>query len=181
MSNRFSCNFSRFGDFSGHWYLTDPYLGFNSVDVSAYYFFYCAQPNATSASIQNVKTNVREYYVKRLKLDYCTRFSSNDNAGCVMFFVLNVPQDYVPSKTGATLNLSELPNHTIPENVLYYDIARIRGVSIVNGRGFDISIDIKKPFRVLPSYKLVFVYYIVGTRGATYTFDGTAQVFFDVN
>ena len=67
MSNRFSCNFNRNFDFHQNWYSDTAFPDdTTNVDVYAHYFFYCAQPNATSASIQNVRTNLREYYVKRL-------------------------------------------------------------------------------------------------------------------
>ena len=179
MSNRFSCNFSGDGDFHEVWPLLESYLGYVRVVVDAYYFFYCAQPNATSASIQNVKTNLLEYHVNRLKIDYCDfRPADNPVSTYVMFFVLCVPQDYVPSKSAYYFKLSELPSHTIPENVLYYDFVTYDRVA--TGVTKNISIDIKKSFRVSPSYKLAFVTYSYGIYGSPKK-EGTAQVFFAVN
>ena len=71
MSNRFLCNFNYDGDYSSSWPLSNRFLGQSSAWVKAYYFFYCAQPLSTSASIQNIRTNLREYYVKRLKINLC--------------------------------------------------------------------------------------------------------------
>lgn len=173
MSNYFSCNVTS-GNSMGY-ILTKPFLGLPAVRINYYSFFYCAQPNATSASIQNIKTNFREYYVERVKLDIILKDRYPNDYNYVMLFVLNVPQDYVP--TLPNRRLSELPSHTMPENVLYYDLVCI-------GRFHDtknISIDIKKRFRVSPSYKLDFVCYNYVEQIGEIDFEGTAQVFFDVN
>lgn len=192
MTNRFFCDFSGNGDFYQNvWNLNEPFLGRGSVEVHGYYFFYCAQPNATSASIQNVKTNFREYYVKRLKINCC--FSGVDNNAVndyMMVFVLNVPQDYAPSKSDTRFRLSDLPSHTIPENVLYYDLVTFSyakplypGQADDRYYSKDIRIDIKKTFKVSPSYKLAFVCYIFGGSGyiGERVKEGTVEVFFDVN
>lgn len=172
MSNYFSCNVTP-GN-STRYVLTKPFLGRPLVKINYHSFFYCAQPNATSASIQNIKTNLREYYVERVKLDIILKDTA-DGYNYVMFFVLNVPQDYVP--TLPNRRLSELPSHTMPENVLYYDLVCLG----LHYETKNISIDIKKRFKVSPSYKLVFVcYYYIADIGEL-GFEGTAQVFFDVN
>lgn len=173
MSNYFSCNVKS-GNSTGY-VLTEPFLGLPLVRINHHSFFYCAQPNATSASIQNIKTNLREYYVERIKLDILINDANANGNDYVMIFVLNVPQDYVP--TLPNRRLSGLPSHTMPENVLYYDLFCI---------GFhhdtkNISIDIKKRFRVSPSYKLDFVSYHYYNFAGDLNFEGTAQVFFDVN
>lgn len=170
MSNYFSCNVKP--DDSHGYVLTKPFLGQGLVRIIYHSFFYCAQPNATSASIQNIKTNLREYYVERVKLDIF--FNAYNGYKYIMFFVLNVPQDYVP--TLPNRRLSGLPSHTMPENVLYYNLVRLG-----NHRTKNIDIDIKKRFRVSPSYKLVFVCYYYSSTFDDNSFDGTAQVFFDVN
>lgn len=181
MSNRFSCNFSGEGDFNQEWNMSDAFLGNGTVNVHAYYFFYCAQPKVTSASIQNVRTNLRECYVRRLKIDFCVSARGDAMAGFMMVFVLNVPDNYNPSKVLNLFRFSDLPDHTIPDSVLYYDLVRLNPRT--NTHTADIKIDIKKPFKVSPSYKLVFLCYVYGYEGysnARYK-EGTAQVFFDVN
>lgn len=182
MSNRFLCNFNYDGDYSSSWPLSNRFLGQSSAWVKAYYFFYCAQPLSTSASIQNIRTNLREYYVKRLKINLCMYVPSGSTGyiGYIMVFVLNVPDNYVPSRALSDLRLSELPNHTIPECVLYYDL--YKGIRTTPAyRTADIRIDIKKPFKVLPSHKLVFVYYLYSDDAASVKSEGTAEVFFEVN
>lgn len=177
MSNYFSCNVKTSVSSTGG-LLTEPFLGRNYYRIKDCSFFYCAQPNATSASIRNIKTNLREYYVERVKLDILFKDNYSNVSNYVMLFVLNVPQEYDPILRNR--RLSELPSHTMPENVLYYNLFCI-------GRRYDIkniSIDIKKRFRVSPSYKLDFVcyyYYTRGDMGDEFNFEGTAQVFFDVN
>lgn len=175
MSNYFSCNVTP--DQSTVYGLTKPFLGRNTVKISYHSFFYCAQPNATSASLKNNKTNLREYHVEHVKLDVLLRGTLADY-DYFMLFILNVPQDYVP--TLPNRRLSDLPSHTMPENVLYYDLVSL-------GQRHDtknISIDIKKRFSISPSYKLVFVcYYYIHSVDliSEFEFEGTAQVFFDVN
>lgn len=181
MSNRFSCNFSGEGDFNQEWNMSGNFFVYGAVNVHAYYFFYCAQPKVTSASIQNVQTNLRECYVRRLKIDYCMVGAGEAQPGYMMVFVLNVPDNYNPSKVLDLFRFSDLPNHTIPDSVLYYDLVRLNPKPDTHSS--DIKIDIKKPFKVSPSYKLVFLCYVYGYEGyANRRYkEGTAQVFFDVN
>lgn len=150
------------------------FMGFTNARVKGYYFFYCAEPLATSASIQNIRTNIREYYVKRLKIDFIVRNNEN-SAAYIMAFVLNVPNNYVPEAD----RFSNLPNHKIPECVLYYDLIKSPN-TYGNFGAADIRIDIKKPFNVKPSHKLAFVFYLFA-RNETVTSEGTAEVFFEVN
>lgn len=170
MSNCFSCKVTT--DSATPYDLIEPFLGRTHVRIKHYSFFYCAQPNATSASVQNIKTNLREYYVERVKFDIF--LDPYERYNYVMFFVLNVPQDYVP--TTFNRRLSGLPSHTMPENVLYYNL-----VCLGNHRTKNIDIDIKKRFRVSPSYKLVFVCYYYYKTISGCGIEGTAQIFFDVN
>lgn len=172
MSNCFSCKVTP--DDTRLVILNKPFLGRNAVRIGYYSFFYCAQPNATSASIQNIKTNLREYYVEHVKLDISFATSMAIGGNYVMLFVLNVPQDYVPNLPNR--RLSDLPNHTIPENVLYYNL-----VCLGTRGDRNIDIDIKKRFKVSPSYKLDFVCFYYNDPLDQLVFDGTAQVFFDVN
>lgn len=174
MSNCFSCKVTP--DRVMGYVLTKPFLGQPMVTIYHHSFFYCAQPNATSASIQNIKTNLREYYVEHVKLDIIFKNDFVDNYNYAMIFVLNVPQDYVP--TLPNRRLSELPSHTIPENVLYYNLFCLG----INQDTKNISIDIKKRFKVSPSYKLEFVcYYYQKDMADRIESDGMAQVFFNVN
>lgn len=181
MSNHFSCYLGGIGDNYSYYSLVEPFLGTTGAHCHSYNFFYCAQPNATSASIQGVRTNLREYYVKHLKVDY--NVSARDRAGnlknYIMVFVLNVPQDYVFTSTNP-MPLSKLPNHVIPENVLYYNL--LKPVYYGNYQfSKSIDIDIKKPFKVSPSYKLVFLLMNFCENEDRNQWDGTAEVFFDVN
>lgn len=181
MSNRFSCNFNNQADYSSRWPLSSRFLGQNSVNVRAYYFFYCAEPLVTSASIQNITTNLREYYVKRLKINLEVFNTATGYIGYIMVFVLNVPDNYVPSRALGDFRLSDLPSHTMPECVLYYNLYRGMRTTGVSYKTADIIIDIKKPFKVSPSHKLVFVYYMFSSSGEDITSEGTAEVFFEVN
>lgn len=185
MSNRFSCNFSGGGNEGASGFqLFNPYLGQTRLNVQSYNFFSCAYPLVTSAAIKDVTINSRFYYVKRIKLDYCVRGSRSVNDGTsrhyMMVYVLNIPQDYrtIPNNP---CRLSELPNHKIPENVLYYDLIVI-DQTIKNDyvyRSKNVHIDITKPFKVLPSYRLVFQVFYIGPS-SQYR-EGAAEVFFDVN
>lgn len=177
MSNRFSCVFNTQSDFYVNWYSSDLFMGLHNVYVKGYNFFYCAQPLVTSAAIEDVRTNLREYYVKRLKIDYLFRNSENAYS-YIMVFVLNVPDDYVPSKVLGTFKFSDLPSHTMPECVLYYGL--FKAFSAGGVQSTDIKVNIKKPFKISPSHKLAFVYYLFARTANIYG-EGTAEVFFEVN
>lgn len=183
MSNHFSCDFNNTSNINVTPDFTDGFLGQRKVNVRAYYFFYCAQPLATSAAIQNVRTNLHEYYVKQLKINFFVNGDVGFNA-YMMVFVLNVPDSYMPyGVLGSQFKLSYLPSHTVPECVLYYNLFRAVRVSEHNST-FDVKIDIKKPFKVLPSHKLTFVCYVFSSAlqsGTMIKPEGTAEVFFEVN
>lgn len=190
MSNRFSCNFSGEGDtWTNLVQLFDRYLGHVYGNFHRYYFFSCAYPLVTSAAIKDVTINSRFYYVKRLKLDYCIlgrRTAAQTNPRhYMMVFVLNIPQDY-DFNFVLPFRLSELPNHKIPENVLYYDLITLDQV-VKNGyvyRSKNVHIDITKPFKVLPSYKLCFYVFYIGASsgdGGIRFKEGAVEIFFDVN
>lgn len=179
MSNRFSCNINKNSvSFQAQWTSSDAFLGIDDVYVRGYNFFYCAEPLATSASIQNVKTNLREYYIKRIKIDCCL-ISQKTRDGYAMVYVLNVPDNYVPTKKLSNLRFSDLPSHTISQNVLYYGLFKVKSIDLWTSGG-DVKIDIKKRFKLLPSHKLVFLYYLF-SEDANPEPEGTIEVFFEVN